>query len=112
MAISSFGLLGAEATTVLAVKFPDYFDINILLLGAVIDGLCGSFMLGMALGNSYGADVTSPKHRATVFGALQGCLFLGVALGPVLGGLLVEQTGNILSIFYVALVGLPVTAAL
>jgi MFS family permease len=109
MALSSFGLFASEITTILAVKFPNYFDVNILFLGAVIDGLCGSFMLGMALAYSYGADCSSPRHRATAFGALQGCLFLGIAAGPVLGGLLVEQTGNILSIFYVALVWAPVT---
>ncbi|KAA8909772.1 major facilitator superfamily domain-containing protein [Sphaerosporella brunnea] len=104
MAISSLGFLIAEITTILAAKYPDYFDVRILLLGSVVDGICGSFMLGMALANSYGADCTSPKHRATAFGALQGCLFLGSATGPIFGGLLVEKTGNILSPFYAALV--------
>lgn len=88
----------------MAVKYPQYIDVNFLFIGAVFDGLCGSFMLGLALAFSYSADCTSSKHRAMAFGAFQGCLFLGVAIGPALGGLLVEATGNILSIFYVTLV--------
>ncbi|KAG0635473.1 major facilitator superfamily domain-containing protein [Tuber brumale] len=103
MAFSSFGLLANEITTILAVKYPDLFSVNILLWGALIDGLSGSFMLGMALSYSYGADCTSPARRAMAFGYFQGCLFLGIAIGPVLGGLLIERTNNILSVFYVAL---------
>jgi MFS family permease len=104
MAYSSFGLLVVEVFTVLAAKFPQHFTVNIFLVGATVDGLCGSFMLAMALAYSYGADCTSPKHRAVAFGAFQGCLFFGIAVGPMLGGLLVEATGNMLSIFYAAMV--------
>jgi len=103
MTYSSFGLLIVEVFTLLAVKCPQYFTVNIFLVGAMVDGLCGSFMLAMALAYSYGADCTSPKNRAVAFGAFQGCLFFGIAVGPVLGGLLVEATGNMLSIFYVAM---------
>ncbi|KAI5776536.1 tetracycline-efflux transporter-like protein [Geopyxis carbonaria] len=103
MAFSSFGLLVSEITTIIAVMYPDSINVNIMLVGAVCDGLCGSFMLGMALAYSYGADCTNTKHRAMAFGAFQGCLFLGIAAGPVLGGLMVEETGDILSIFWVAL---------
>ncbi|RPB05202.1 MFS general substrate transporter [Choiromyces venosus 120613-1] len=103
MAFSSFGLLASEITTILAAKYPDLFSVNIMLFGSLIDGLCGSFMLGMALSYSYGADCTSPARRAMAFGYFQGCLFLGIAIGPVLGGLLIKKTNNILSVFYVAL---------
>ncbi|PWW79074.1 MFS general substrate transporter [Tuber magnatum] len=103
MAFSSFGLLASEITTILAAKYPDLFNVNILLFGSLIDGICGSFMLGMALSYSYGADCTSPSRRAVAFGYFQGCLFLGIATGPVLGGLLVKKTNNILSVFYLAL---------
>jgi MFS family permease len=105
MVFSSFGLFATEIVMVLVLKWPDAFPLELLFFGSVLDGLCGSFMLGMALSYSYAADCTEPRHRATAFGAFQGCLFLGIAIGPVLGGLLVEYTGNILSVFYGALVG-------
>ncbi|KAH0604783.1 uncharacterized protein H6S33_006451 [Morchella sextelata] len=103
MACSSFGLLASEITTILAAKFPETFSVNILLLGSAVDGICGSFLLGMALSYSYGADCTSPAKRAMAFGYFQGCLFLGIAVGPAMGGWLIEATGNVLSIFYFAL---------
>lgn len=105
MAFSSFGLLASEITTILAAKYPHLFSVNIILIGAVVDGLCGSFLLGMALSYSYAADCTSPARRAVAFGYFQGCLFLGVAIGPALGGMLIEATGNVLTVFYAALVG-------
>lgn len=104
MAASGLGLFSSEIVTILATKYSDTFSIKIFFVGAVLDGLCGSFMLGMALSYSYGADCTAPRRRAMVFGAFQGCFFLGIAVGPILGGLLVEATGNFLSVFYVALV--------
>lgn len=104
MAFSSFGMLTSEITTILAAKYPDVFSVNVILVGAVVDGLCGSFLLGMALSYSYGADCTSPARRAMAFGYFQGCLFLGIAAGPALGGMLIETTGNVLIVFYVALV--------
>lgn len=104
MAFSSFGLLASEIATILAAKYPETFSVNIILVGAVVDGLSGSFLLGMALSYSYGADCTSPARRAMAFGYFQGCLFLGIAIGPALGGILIRSTGNPLSVFYVALV--------
>lgn len=104
MAFSSFGLLASEITTILATKYPDTFSVNILLIGSAVDGICGSFLLGMALSYSYAADCTSPARRAMAFGYFQGCLFLGIALGPALGGFLIRSTGNVLSVFYAALV--------
>lgn len=105
MAFSSFGLLASEITTILAAKYPHIFSVNIILVGAVVDGFCGSFLLGMALSYSYAADCTSPAQRAMAFGYFQGCLFLGIAAGPALGGMLIEATGNVLTVFYAALVG-------
>ncbi|CCX09301.1 Similar to Uncharacterized membrane protein YJL163C; acc. no. P46996 [Pyronema omphalodes CBS 100304] len=60
-------------------------------------------MLGMALAYSYSSDCTAPTERAMAFAAFQGCLFLGVAVGPAMGGLLIEATGSVLPVFYAAL---------
>jgi hypothetical protein len=96
-------MLVAEIFTVLAARFPESFDSGILVVGAIIDGLCGSFMLGMALAYGYSSDCTETQHRVMAFGVFQGCLFLGVAVGPALGGFLIEATGSVLPVFYAAL---------
>lgn len=102
LSLSSYGLVAIEIATIVVVKIP-WMPTNVLLLGSVVDGLCGSFMLAMALSYSYGADCTTPRKRAIAFGVFQGALFGGIAIGPVLGGLFAEATGNILNVFYVAL---------
>lgn len=102
LSLSSYGLVAIELATIAVVKIP-WMPTQILLAGSVVDGLCGSFMLAMALSYSYGADCTSPRKRAVAFGVFQGALFGGIAIGPVLGGLFAEATGNILNVFYVAL---------
>ncbi|KAI5811264.1 tetracycline-efflux transporter-like protein [Peziza echinospora] len=103
LAISSMGLLSSELTTVLALKYPQTFSVNLLLGGAVIDGLSGSFMLAMAVAHSYAADCSSVADRAVSFGLFQGVLFLGIAVGPALSGILIKTTGNVSSVFYIAM---------
>ena len=104
LGLSSFGLLASEVATILAAKYPDTFSVNILLIGALIDGLSGSFMLGMAVARSYAADCTTIKKRAISFGYFQGALFLGIAVGPALGSFIIKATANVLNVFYAALV--------
>ena len=61
-------------------------------------------MVGMAVAGSYAADCSTAEERAVSFGYFQGILFLGIALGPALGGMLIKSTGSPLSVFYAALV--------
>ncbi len=41
-------------------------------------------------------------HRSRVFSLSLGLVFLGFALGPTFGGLLIRATGQTISVFYVA----------
>jgi len=63
-------------------------------------------MVGMAVAHSYAADCTPAEKRAVSFGYFQGTLFLGIAVGPALGGMLIRATGSVLSVFYATLVHL------
>lgn len=103
MAISSAGGLTAELMTILAAKFPETVDYRWLILGSICDGMLGSFTVGGLLTQSYAADCTPPSKRAVRFGFLHSCLFLGLALGPLLSGYFVKLTGSLISIFYVAM---------
>ncbi|KAI2615662.1 MFS general substrate transporter [Hypoxylon sp. NC1633] len=103
MVISSCGGLINECITVLAGKYPDTVDYRFLILGAVFDGITGSFTAGSLLVHSYVSDCTSPSKRGVHIGYLHACLFSGLAIGPLLAGYFVEWTGSLLSIFYVVL---------
>lgn len=101
--IASLGGFLGEIITILAGTYPDTIHYRWLLLGAVFDGLCGSFTAGMALTHAYAADCTPPPKRAVAFGYFHACLFGGIAVGPLIAALLVKETGSIVTMFYFAL---------
>ncbi|RCI09724.1 hypothetical protein L249_4118 [Ophiocordyceps polyrhachis-furcata BCC 54312] len=103
LALASCGGLVGELVTVLAAKFPETIDYRWLVLGAVFDGMTGSFTAGSILSQSYTSDCTPPSRRAVSIGYIQACLFMGLACGPLLSGYFVKWTGSLLSMFYVAI---------
>ncbi|KAF2015221.1 tetracycline-efflux transporter-like protein [Aaosphaeria arxii CBS 175.79] len=110
MVFTTCGLLVSELLTILAAKYPQTVDVNWILVGYAIDGLCGTFIVGMALAHSYATDCTSPQKRNVAFGYFHACLFTGIAVGPVLAGYIIKQrepivgkTEAVLIIFYLAL---------
>lgn len=100
---ASFGALGTEIITILVGRNPDTVSVYWLLVGSLIDGLCGSFTTGLALSFAYASDCTPPDKRAVAFGYFHGTLFAGIALGPLLAGYLIKLAGNVLIVFYFAL---------
>lgn len=103
MVICSAGGVGGEIIIILAARYPDVIHYNWLLLGAVVDGLAGSFTAGSVMSHSYTSDCTPPSKRSMSISLLHGCLFSGLALGPLIAAQLIEKTGSLLSIFYITL---------
>ncbi|CAF9909912.1 MAG: hypothetical protein HETSPECPRED_009556 [Heterodermia speciosa] len=102
-ALTATGSLIAESIIILAARYPDKISVNWILLGEAFDGICGSFTAAMALTYAYTSDCTAPSKRAVAFAYFHGCLFGGIAVGPLISGFIVKTTGNILNIFYFAL---------
>lgn len=103
LAVTACGMLLGDVITITAASFPQKISFWWILLEFGFGGLAGSFIATMAVIQSYAADCTIPAKRSAVFGYLHGCMFIGIAVGPFLGGVLVKATDNVLSIFYVAL---------
>ncbi|MCJ1320493.1 hypothetical protein MMC15_005833 [Xylographa vitiligo] len=103
IAFTTFGLLFSEIITIITASYPETFSYYWLLVGFGLDGLCGSFIAAMAITNAYAADCTEPSKQSVAFARFQGCLFTGIAIGPFIAGYIVKRTGDILSIFYIAL---------
>lgn len=97
------GSIMNEVITIFAARYPDTFNYNWLLLGSVFDGLSGSHMTSMAIAHSYAADCTLSSNRNVVFGYFQGFLFSGIAIGPLLAGFVIKQTGDVITMFYIVL---------
>ena len=100
---TSVGTIAGEIITIFAANYPETFSVEWLLVGYGLDGLTGSFIVAMAISNSYATDCTPPSMRNVAFGYFHGCLFTGIALGPILAGYIVKATGQIVIVFYILL---------
>jgi len=103
MAVTQIGGLTGEIITIVAASHPETFPVWWLIVGFVLDGLCGSFIAGMALSHAYATDCTPPTRRSVAFGYFHGVLFTGIAVGPLLAGLIVKATGSLIPVFYITL---------
>lgn len=103
LVFTSLGTVIGEIITIFAATYPETFPVWVLLIGYAFDGLTGSFIVAMAIANSYATDCTPPHGRNVAFGYFHGCLFTGLALGPILAGYLVKATGKIVIVFYILL---------
>ena len=104
MACTSIGMVIGEIITIIAATYPETVSVWWILLGYACDGFCGSFTAGMAITNAYASDCTAPSRRSVAFAYFQGCLFTGIAFGPIISGYIVKYTGSLISIFYVVLI--------
>ncbi|KAF2165383.1 hypothetical protein M409DRAFT_67232 [Zasmidium cellare ATCC 36951] len=98
---TSVGTIAGEVITIFAAKYPQTFPVPVLLLSYAFDGLTGSFIVAMSMSNAYATDCTPPSRRNVAFGYFHGCLFTGLALGPIIAGYIVEWTGQIVTVFYI-----------
>ncbi|KAK3718521.1 hypothetical protein LTR37_005025 [Vermiconidia calcicola] len=101
LVFSSVGTILGELITIWAGTYPENFPVNMLILGYALDGLTGSFIVAMAISNSYATDCTPPTRRNVAFGYFHGCLFTGIALGPIIAGYIVKKTGKIVIVFWI-----------
>jgi MFS family permease len=103
MMITNAGALSGEILTIIAATFPETFPVYWILFGYFFDGICGSFIASMALSHSYATDCTPPNKRNVVFGYFHGCMFTGIALGPIVATYIIKWTGGVIVMFYIAL---------
>ncbi|TLD36132.1 hypothetical protein E2P81_ATG03021 [Venturia nashicola] len=98
----NLGMIINEIITIFAAQFPDTVSVYWILVGSVFDGLGGSFIAAMAVSHSYASDVTPASKRNVVFGYFHGCMFTGIALGPIIAGYIIKVTGDVITMFYLA----------
>jgi len=106
LCVAIFGAVVMDAVFLVTVKFHRFLPGGYLFLfvGPVIDGLLGGISTTTATTNAYLSDCTDPGSRARIFSIMGGVLMCGIALGPMLGSLLIRLTGSNLVPFYVGIV--------
>ncbi|QDS69756.1 hypothetical protein FKW77_010165 [Venturia effusa] len=98
----NMGMIINEIIVIFTAQFPNTVSVHWILVGSVFDGLGGSFIAAMAVSHSYASDVTPASKRNVVFGYFHGCLFTGIALGPIIAGSIIKVTGDVITMFYLA----------
>ncbi|KXT18026.1 hypothetical protein AC579_4590 [Pseudocercospora musae] len=108
LAIGGVGMLVNCILTILVATFPDTFPLPWLYVTYIMESVLGPYASIMAIVNSYAADITTPQERNVAFGYLQGCLYAGVAAGPLLAAGVVQLTGRVVLVFWLALAGVVI----
>ncbi|KAJ7336337.1 major facilitator superfamily domain-containing protein [Mycena albidolilacea] len=73
-----------------------------LLVEAIIKGVIGGTASEFAAGFAYLSDITPPEQRSATFSVVTGSVLAGFGVGPILGSVVVRQTHNLLSVFYLS----------
>ncbi|KAG0331769.1 hypothetical protein BG004_001513 [Podila humilis] len=81
----------------------DEIGLPLMVVSSLVTGLLGGLNIGQTMSLAYAADCTDPARRSLVYSYLHAGLFLGIAIGSVVGGYLVKITGTILTIVYIDL---------
>lgn len=103
IALGTLGAVLSEMVIVIVAANVGSASVYLLLLGAVLDGLGGSYTTAVALGTSYASDCSRPESRNAAFGYFHGALFTGTAAGPRLASIILEHGGRPLDIFIIGL---------
>lgn len=62
-----------------------------LLLAPIFEGLCGGYGALQSATSAYISDCTSPGSRSFIFSRFAGVTYLGIAIGPTIGGWLIKH---------------------
>ncbi|OAX35660.1 hypothetical protein K503DRAFT_722626, partial [Rhizopogon vinicolor AM-OR11-026] len=94
LAIATFGLFLTDLTFILVSTPHSPLAVHshkLLILAPIIEGSLGGWSTMTGANTAYIADCTSPGSRATIFARFTGVLFVGLALGPIIGAWLIRN---------------------
>ncbi|KAF9915946.1 hypothetical protein BX616_004980 [Lobosporangium transversale] len=78
----------------------DQIGLPLMVASSILNGLLGTISLGLTMTLAYTADCTDPAKRSLAFTWVHASLYLGLAIGPFLGGTIVRASGTILTLVY------------
>jgi MFS family permease len=99
---ATLGLFMEGIMYIVVGTHPETISVYWLLLGFLLDGLCGSLTAVMGISLAYASDCSPPNRRNVAIGYFHGTLFAGIAFGPIVAGFLMEWAGTIIIAFYFA----------
>ncbi|TFL07547.1 major facilitator superfamily domain-containing protein [Pterulicium gracile] len=102
MGIGLLGFLFYDLVFIVVAKYSAHLPGGYwnLIWGNLVEGCLGGFTAAMAAYHAYIADTTLPGTRSHIFSLAMGLVYIGMAIGPALGSMVIAATGEILSVFY------------
>ncbi|KAK7033172.1 major facilitator superfamily domain-containing protein [Favolaschia claudopus] len=75
-----------------------------ILIGPVFEGFCGGLSVFNGVFHAYISDCTPDGSRSRIFSTVQGIVFVGLALGPWIAGIVLSNTSlGAYSLFYISI---------
>lgn len=74
------------------------------MVSTAIENLTGGNMVAVGVASSYITDIVEPNQRIVSLGFMAGTLYIGLAIGPVLGSISTKITGQTISAIYFELI--------
>ena len=68
------------------VAFPQLFGFKMLLFGAILGGIAGGQLTGMAVSSAYLGDCAVDGSKTQLLSQFVGVHMFGIGVGPLLGG--------------------------
>ncbi|KAF9958564.1 hypothetical protein BGZ70_009145 [Mortierella alpina] len=102
--IAFFNAFFVLCTLVAMAAYWEQIGLSLLVISGLINGLLGGNFLGLTMSLAYTADCTEPAKRGLAFSWLHAALYLGLAIGPYLGGSISRASGTILTVVAIDIV--------
>ncbi|KAI0066006.1 MFS general substrate transporter [Artomyces pyxidatus] len=97
-------LMLSDMILISAITWPQYIPGGhwAMVFGSFLMGALGGRIASLAGTNAYLADFTDAASRSRIFSFFLGLVYVGVAVGPSLASLVIQLTGQPITIFYVS----------
>ncbi|CAO3565926.1 unnamed protein product [Mortierella alpina] len=102
--IAFFNAFIVLCTLVAMAAYWEQIGLSLMIISGLINGLLGGNFLGLTMSLAYTADCTEPAKRGLAFSWLHAALYLGLAIGPYLGGSISRASGTILTVVAIDIV--------
>ncbi|KAI9273673.1 major facilitator superfamily domain-containing protein [Sporodiniella umbellata] len=101
--ISMIGGFLYNLCNILTLSYQTFFGVCLLYIGPFLRGILAGDAILIAAANAYLSDCTHIGNRTLMFSRMIAFICLGNTLGSSFSSFLVQETGDVLSVFYLVL---------
>lgn len=104
ISLNTMSMAMGDLVLLVVLSMPKRISYWWLLLYPFVEGVFAGMGGGQSIMAAYIGDCTGAGSRAGTFSIMMGTVFAGIAIGPAIGSLSIQMTGNPLTPFYGAFI--------